>query len=1111
MRIATAADLERLRAEGLSTLYPDRLKISVGMATCGLAAGAAAVYDALRDETTARGLDLALVTTGCLGYCQQEPLADVRVPGRGRLLYSRVTPERARALVAALADGIWPPDGALAATSFFARQHKIVLRNCGLIDPTRPEEYVARDGYRGLARALSDLSPQAVVDEVTRSGLRGRGGAGFPTGRKWQVARAATGEPKYVICNADEGDPGAYMDRTVLESDPFSVVEGLTIAGYAVGARQGFIYVREEYPLAYERVSEAVARARELGLLGENILGSGLAFDVAIVRGAGAFVCGEETALISSIEGGLGEPRPRPPYPATSGLWGRPTVINNVKTLAAVPVILAQGADPQGAFGSWYAAIGAEGNAGTAVFSLVGKVTNTGLAEVPLGMPLGELIEEVGGGGARGRRVKAVQTGGPSGGCLPRSLWNLPITYEKMAEAGSIMGSGGMVVLDEETCMVDVARFFLGFTMDESCGKCTFCREGTRHLHDILSCIAAGQGRLEDLVLLEEVAQGVKAGSLCGLGQTAPNPVLSTLRYFRDEYVAHIVNKRCPAGVCKPLVRARCVNGCPAEVDIPSWLALVAQGRYVEAIEVHRRTNPFVLICSRVCPAFCESRCRRGELDQPAAIRQVKRFMADHELAHPWTPPKLEEPKAERVAVIGGGPAGLTTALRLAQQGYGVTIFEKLPILGGMMAVGIPAYRLPRELLEFEIAGILRAGIEVKTEMALGRDFTLDSLFADDYRAIILAIGAHRSRPLGIPGEDKPGVMAGVDFLREVALQRVLGIGYSQYPISNQRVGVIGGGDVAIDAARTAWRLGAREVHLIYRRDRDQMPAYPDQVRVAEEEGVIFHFLTAPVQVLGDGRVTGLECQRQALGEFDSDGRRRPVPKAETFTLPLDVLIAAIGQETGLAGEDGLARYPDGTIVVNEAMATSREGVFAAGDALTGPATVVNAVAQGNEVARCVDRYLRTGQTEQLVTLPGYEVVEQAFDLAQYAAAGRPPIPTLPIEQRRGSFAEVEQGWDESTTREECKRCLRCDLEWLLEMGLPQESRPEQAVVPGKRSATIDALLREWLDRQRREQLRQEIIESGRAMADVYLAVEREYHPLEEEVHRGLDAQPQPG
>lgn len=565
----TRPDLEALRARGLSTLFPPRPRVSVGMATCGRAAGADAVYDALQEEAEARGLDLALVATGCIGYCQREPLVDVRVPGRGHVLYAHMTPDRARDLVAALASGGLPAEGALAIISeeepptrprslekipflnelpFYSRQQKIVLRNCGRIDPASIEEYIARDGYRSLARALQELTPQEVIDEVARSGLRGRGGAGFPTGRKWQIAYDAPGRPKYVICNGDEGDPGAYMDRTVLESDPYSVIEGLTIAGYAVGAHQGYIYVRDEYPLAVERVTQAVARAEELGLLGEDILGSGFGFSITIVRGAGAFVCGEETALISSIEGGLGEPRPRPPYPAVSGLWGKPTVINNVKTLATVPVIIDRGAD-------WYASIGIKDNTGTVVFSLVGKVTNTGLVEVPLGLTLREMIESIGGGGLDGKAVKAVQTGGPSGGCLPARLFDLPISYETLTEAGSIMGSGGMVVMDEDTCMVDVARYFLTFTMAESCGKCTPCREGTRYMHEILTRIVEGEGTPDDVRLLEEVANWVKAASLCGLGQTAPNPVLSTLRYFRDEYEAHVVEKRCPAGVCRALIR----------------------------------------------------------------------------------------------------------------------------------------------------------------------------------------------------------------------------------------------------------------------------------------------------------------------------------------------------------------------------------------------------------------------------------------------------------------------------------------------------------------------------------------------------------------------------
>ena len=572
MKQSTATDLETLATAGRASLYPDKIKITVGMATCGQAAGASEVFEALQQRIQQRELDVILTQTGCIGYCQKEPLVDVRLPDRGRVLYTEMNRPKARALVDTLARGDFPgrtspwayidkeealilnwvdrfgwPDELAELTSldgqpFFAQQKKVVLRNSGYIDPASIAEYVARGGYLAMANTLANLSPQAVIDQVSLAGLRGRGGGGFPTGHKWQIAHDAPGEPKYVICNGDEGDPGAYMDRTILESDPHSVIEGIIAGAYAISANQGYIYVRDEYPLAVERLSEALSQAGQHGLLGPDILGSGFDFSLEIIRGAGAFVCGEETAMIASIEGGLGEPRPKPPYPAVSGLWGKPTIINNVKTWATVPAILARG--PR-----WYAAMGAPNNAGTVVFSLVGQIANTGLVEVPLGMPLGQLLEEIGGGG-NGRPIKAVQTGGPSGGCLPSRLFDLPIDYEQLKEAGSIMGSGGMVALDESACMVDVARYFLDFTTVESCGKCTACREGNRHLRIILDRIVHGQGQPGDLDLLEEVGQAVKAGSLCGLGQTSPNPVLSTLRYFREEYEAHVHDHRCPVGRC---------------------------------------------------------------------------------------------------------------------------------------------------------------------------------------------------------------------------------------------------------------------------------------------------------------------------------------------------------------------------------------------------------------------------------------------------------------------------------------------------------------------------------------------------------------------------------
>jgi len=620
MKPIDPSELGRLKKAGLSALHPPGLRIAVGMATCGLAAGAGAVYEAIQEEAGRAGLDGMLIKTGCLGYCQQEPLVDVRLPGRGRILYSQVSEKAVPDMIAALAQGRLPPEGALAVMAedggsqearpegfehlplldelpFYARQQKVVLLNSGLINPVSIEEYIAGDGYQALARVLSDGDPERVVEAIARSGLRGRGGGGFPTGRKWRICREAGGEPRYIICNADEGDPGAYMDRTVLESDPHSVIEGLIIGGYAIGANQGYIYVRDEYPLAVEKLTGALAQAEELGLAGPNIFGSGFDFDITIVRGAGAFVCGEETALIGSIEGALGEPHPKPPFPAVQGLWGRPTVVNNVKTLASAPIILRRGPD-------WYRSIGTEGNSGTVVFSLVGQVANTGLVEVPMGLTLKELLEDVGGGGLSGKRIKAVQTGGPSGGCIPARLFDLPIDFESLTGAGSIMGSGGMVVMDEGTCMVDVAKYFLAFTKAESCGKCTPCRDGIRELHNILSRITAGRSEAKDLVTLEEIAGWVKTCSICGLGQTAPNPVLTTLRYFRDEYQAHVLEKRCPAGVCSALIELAinqevcngcglCLRECPAG-------AISGQKKAPHVIDPVNCTR--CRICADVCP-----------------------------------------------------------------------------------------------------------------------------------------------------------------------------------------------------------------------------------------------------------------------------------------------------------------------------------------------------------------------------------------------------------------------------------------------------------------------------------------------------------------------------
>lgn len=633
-------DIKRQAVKEWNSLWNDgRAVLRVESATCGRAAGALQVLDAVKRRVQELRLDVKIVNTGCMGLCYLEPIMDITKPNHPSIFYHTLDPHTAATIVEdfMVKDDVRADKALCSLNGRYAnlpileelpvmqKQTRWILRRCGIIDPEKIEHYIALGGYSGLVKALS-MKPGEVIEWIKKSGLRGRGGAGFPTGRKWELCRSAPGDEKYIICNADEGDPGAFMNRALLESDPHSVLEGMVIGSYAIGARVGYIYCRAEYPLALERLRTALKEMAKFGLLGEDILGSGHDFEILIKEGAGAFVCGEETALIASIEGRRGMPRPRPPYPAQAGLWGKPTVINNVETWACVSLILQKGWD-------YFASVGSESSRGTKTFSLVGKVKRAGLIEVPLGVRLSEIIYDIGGGVAGDREFKAVQIGGPSGGCLPKALLEIRVDYDSLGLAGSIMGSGGMIVMDEETCIVDVAHYFLDFTQKESCGKCVVCREGTWRMLKILEEIKEGRADSNTLAKLEDLAQIVKAASLCGLGQTAPNPVLTTLRYFRDEYEAHIKEKRCPAKVCRSLISYyilpdRC-EGCTICLrECPSG-AIKGGKRLVHVIDQEKCSKCGV--CFSVCPPRFKAVVKvSGEkLDVPAEPVPVQRRKPD--------------------------------------------------------------------------------------------------------------------------------------------------------------------------------------------------------------------------------------------------------------------------------------------------------------------------------------------------------------------------------------------------------------------------------------------------------------------------------------------------
>ena len=964
--------------------------------------------------------EVNVLVTGCMGTCAAGPVLLIEPDG---IFYTAMTPEKVDDMVRRhlvnekvceeytfYDHELHKYIPKLEDISFFKEQVRIALRNCGRMEYASIEAYIARDGYQAAANALNQLKRLDVVETVKQSGLRGRGGAGFPTGIKWEAGMKAVSEDgrKFIVCNADEGDPGAFMDRSILEGDPHSIIEGMLLGGFAIGATKGYVYVRAEYPIAVERLGNAIGQARAAGILGTDILGSNTAFDLEIRIGAGAFVCGEETSLLASIEGQRGEPRQKPPFPFEKGLFSCPTIINNVETLANIAPIILNGAD-------WYRGFGTEKNAGTKVFALAGDIVNAGIIEVPMGIPLGDIIYKIGGGIGGGKQFKAIQSGGPSGGCLTKAHLNTPVDYESLAQLGAIMGSGGLVVMNEDTCMVDTARYFMDFIRDESCGKCLPCRNGTKRMLEILERITEGKGQAGDLELLEELAETIKQTAMCGLGQTAPNPVLSTLQYFRREYENHIIDKHCDAGVCADLQTSPCRNACPANVFVPGYITLLSAGRIEDAYQVIRQENPFPSVCGRICTHPCETHCRRSQVDEAVAICSLKRFIGDYSLRDEYQIPVVtpQPPTGKRVSVIGSGPSGLSCAYYLANLGHQVDVYEAEPVAGGVLYWGIPEYRLPKAVLAKEIMVIEKSGVTIHLNTRIGQDISLDVL-KEQSDAVYMAVGTQLARLLDVPGEDLTGVESGLTFLKRVGLKRDLSVA--------ARLVVIGGGSTAIDVARTAVRLGAGSVTLVYRRTENEMPAGAEEVREARDEGIEVLTMASPTAFIGENNhVTGVKLIRRKQTNYGKDGRRRtvPVPGSE-FVIPCDGIVVAINQDVDHQ------IYNTTELEINKfTNQTSLAGVFAGGDINPWNSNVViQAIADGKRSAINIDRYLggsgqlNKGQRFTIPEAPDNEVSEPHM---------RFKTRVLPVEERCDNFREVDLGFHKLDAMAEALRCLHCD------------------------------------------------------------------------------------
>ncbi len=978
-----------------------------------------ALHDALEELELAD--DINVIETGCMGLCAAGPMILI-LPER--IFYTNLDAKKTREIVTRhilngeIVTEYTYYDKSLSGhfpciddIEFYKSQVKVVLQNCGAIDYADIRAYIANDGYFAACEVLTKKNPQDVIDELKASGLRGRGGAGFPTHIKWQKCANMPGQTKYYVCNADEGDPGAYMDRSIIEGDPHSIIEGMILGAYAMGANLGYVYIRAEYPIAVERLNYAIEQAHRAGLLGENIFGSGFDFDVEIRIGAGAFVCGEETALIASIEGKRGEPGQKPPYPYEKGIHGHPTIINNVETIASVPPIFRKGAD-------WYAKIGLPHATGTKVFALAGQVENTGIIEVPIGISIGDIIYNIGGGVRGAREIKAAQIGGPSGGCITKEALNTLIDYESLKELGAIMGSGGLIIMNEDTCMVDTARFFMDFVRDESCGKCVACRIGTKRMLEILEGITEGMGKPGDIELLEELGTTIKQTSMCGLGQTAPNPILSTIHNFRNEYEQHVNEKYCEAGVCSALFVSPCENACPANIDVPGYISLVSAGRFSDAYNLILQDNPFPAVCGRICTRPCEKKCVRASVDESVAMRDLMRFVADyaHNNEQPYSLQLTFPKNSKKVAIIGAGASGLTCAYYLVRTGYDVDVYESEPMAGGVLASCIPEYRLPGKILAHEIELIEQAGVNILYNKHVGRDIDFKDI-RDGYDAVYVSTGTNSVYDIDLPGRELSGVMHASDFLKYTKIQRKAKI--------NGIACVLGGGNTAIDCARTAMRLSGANVVLIYSAKAEDMPAFREEIAEAIEEGLEIMELVSPVNILGNAKneVRGIECVRMDIGAYNSWGKRSSVPiEGSNFVIDTSMVISAAGNREELPYVKRIC--VDNDTPDNLEHISVMEGVFVGGDVVRGPNEVIRAIADGKHAATDIDMYLGgSGKLNKGLPIEIPNVIEEE-EVVYHAQFQRE---VLDSASRKRSFEEAKKGFHKINAIAESMRCLHCE------------------------------------------------------------------------------------